>query len=409
MKVLFCPSHYVYDELSDGSEGHMTYSLVDRLAKKFPESLVITGYKNIAGSRDYKIAELLSKEQASDLSLLNSLRFNFLYSRAGNQAFKANDFNIYHHVLPFTIDTTFNLAPLLGKARKTPIVMGPIQPPLRYASDVQDDDINPSNVRDFSGKKGEVNPLHFIFPLLQPVLKVLSRQTLKKADRIIVINQFAKELLIKLGIREHRIKVIPIGINSQKFNPASFTSKANDTFELLVVAYLIKRKGVDLVIRGLKEIVKVKPSVRLRIVGNGPQLDSLKKLIDELELNQYVVFEGVVPYAKLTPYYQRAHIFVTMSRAETWGQACLDAMACGLPVISANNVGSAGIIKDNEFGYLIDQEDYHMFAEKTLLLLSRPDIIEKFAQRGRQEIEKVYDWDKVIIPQYLKIYQEIHQ
>jgi phosphatidylinositol alpha-1,6-mannosyltransferase len=95
-----------------------------------------------------------------------------------------------------------------------------------------------------------------------------------------------------------------------------------------------------------------------------------------------------------------------MSRFESWGQMYLEAMASSLPIISARNIGSESIIQD-DFGYLIPQEDYFALSERIISLLDNPDMIKMFGDRARLKAEKKYDWVKVIIPKYIEIYKNL--
>ena len=95
-----------------------------------------------------------------------------------------------------------------------------------------------------------------------------------------------------------------------------------------------------------------------------------------------------------------------MSRSERWGQVYIDAMACGLPIISSENLGANEIIKDTT-GYLVKQEDYKAMAQRVLDLIKTPKLINNLGMNARKQIENRYDWEKTIIPKYMKLYDEI--
>ena len=130
-------------------------------------------------------------------------------------------------------------------------------------------------------------------------------------------------------------------------------------------------------------------------------------MVKKLSLEDYVVFEGFIENSKIQQYYKKAHIFISMSRAESWGQMYLEAMACGLPIITTKNIGSDAIIKNGEFGYLIGQENTNDLAKKIIYLIENPEYIIAFGERAYQEVKRKYDWDNCIIPQYLDIHQKL--
>jgi len=116
---------------------------------------------------------------------------------------------------------------------------------------------------------------------------------------------------------------------------------------------------------------------------------------------------GFVNNEKINEYYQRAHIFVSMSRFESWEQMYIEAMACGLAAIVAKNIGSNSIIINNETGHLIEQGDYNSLSIKIIYLIRNKYILNKVSRSSRIYVGKNYDWDKVIIPRYLEIYKQL--
>lgn len=406
MKILFSPCHYVYDEVYGGSEPSWAFNIADRIASKNPESLVITGFKKIKNEKNYRIIELQKGENKLDISLGNALKFNWQYFLATKKYLKQENFDILHHVLPFGINNTYNLSVLLRKNKKVPFIIGPIQSPLSF----RDEDLNLSNIRSYSPirkNKVGIDLAKFFLKRIKFLPKLLSKATLDLADKIIVINQHTKDILSSSKIDSSKIEIIHPGIDIQKFKYVSHNQKDQNQMEILTVGYLIKRKGIELIIQALFEVIKTYPKTRLRIIGDGPQKENLKILVDNLSLKKNVLFEGFIPHDKIQECYRNSHIFVSMSRSESWGQMYLEAMACGLPVITTKNVGSNEIIDNGVTGYLIEQEDTRVLAEKILFLINNPRLMKKMGNNARKKIEKKYDWDKTIIPMYLDLYYSL--
>lgn len=303
---------------------------------------------------------------------------------------KKNQYNIAHHILPFSIGRTFN--PIFWGNKKYRKIIGPIQALNNEKLDL----------------KQKTNNYFNIFPkIFFSLAKKLSYHTLKQADKIIVINEYTKNTLIEKGINKNKIIIIPPGIDLPRSKNVFSEKKNEKIIEIITVSYLVKRKRIDLIIKAISEVVKVYKNVKLRIIGDGLQMEALKKITSQLNLNHYVIFEGFVLNNRIQKYYQQAHIFASMSQAESWGQMYLEAMAGGLPVITTKNIGSNEIIKDNKFGYLIPQEDYKELAQKIIYLINHRKLINQFGQNARKEIEKKYDWETIIIPQYLKVYKSV--
>lgn len=231
--------------------------------------------------------------------------------------------------------------------------------------------------------------------------------TLRRADKIIVINKITRDSLLGLNISKDKIKVINPGINSTKFPYFRFENKNDKKLKLICTSLLIERKKINLIIRAMRQIIDRKKNISLTIVGDGPQKNELIRLVNELQLSKNVFFVGYVPNVNLPKIYENHHIFVSMSSDESWGQMYLEAMSCGLPVVSSKNNGSSEIIKNDKNGVLIEADDYLMLAEKILILHDDKELLAAMSMRARKDIEEKYDWKNVIIPKYFTLYNNL--
>lgn len=405
MKILFSPCHYKYEENFEGSEPSLAFNIADRIASKNDGSVVVTGFKQLNDKKQYEIVELQKNKKTWDMSLVNAIIFNFKYYKETNKLIKNNRFDIIHHVLPFGLDSTFNLSLLLNKINGVPFIVGPVQAPQTFI----DSDSDASNrIRPVGLWKRLCVPLEVpIFLLPRVAAKYLSRMTLKKASCIIAMNNHAKKIILNLGIDGNRIKVIHPGIDTNKFLYNSYKKIESTSIELITVSYLLKRKGIELIIKALDIVAKNHRNIKLRIIGDGPQKANLKKLVHDLNLDGIVFFEGFVPNHNICEFYNKSDIYVSMSRSESFGHVYIEAMACGLPVITAENNGSREIVINNINGFLIPQEDYEALAEKIRYFINNPKLLESFGKNARMEMENNYDWDRCIIPKYLEIYKKL--
>lgn len=402
-RIILAPIHYVLDAQNSGSEFYWSYKIFEGISKvEGDRAWFIAG--GLRGIENTHVIDCgIFRPEELKLSLLNIYIFYFkIYFQIQKLRRSLGGDFILHHVLPFSIGSSFNVYALQSKQ---PFIIGPLQSPLT----VIDSDLDHKNARGF--KKSDKGVFDFfrslVFAIMKPFLNFLSSRTLMRADRIIAINAYTRDMLIKRGVKDGIITIIPPGIDIIKFQYFPYEEKRSSLVEFISVGYLLQRKGVDLIIRALLEVIKANDKVRLRIVGDGPQREFLEDLTKELNLSDYVIFEGFIPNNEIQTYYQKAHIFVSMSRSESWGQMYLEAMACGLPIISSKNVGSESIIQDGEFGYLVEQENVKSLTEKMLYLVEHQEKIASFGVKARQEVEDKYDWDKVIIPQYLELYNEM--
>jgi glycosyltransferase involved in cell wall biosynthesis len=398
MRVLFCPTHQIYDAENEGSEFAWAFNIADRIASRFPDSVVVTG-RTEAGARPYQIVSLTPDEWRFNASVAYAIKFNTRYTLATVRALRRGEFDLVHHVLPFGLDRTYNIAAAL-LARQTPFVIGPIQMPLA----VPDTDLDPTDVRSVSPPNASMDPL--LIRAAGPVLRVLCRWTLLRATRLVAVDGAARDELAARGVLTERISIIPPGVDSARFAFVPLEAKPPPPFRLLCVCHLVARKNVALVLHALVEIVRRVPQVELSIVGDGPQRTSLEVLADQLGIRSRVRFEGSVPHGRVREHYGQGHLFVNASRAEGFGTSCLEAMASGLPVVSTPAGGFVEAVRDGENGYIVQQEAAHELADRVTDLLQQPRLLEDFGRRARATAEHSFDWETVIVPRYLDVYAE---
>jgi glycosyltransferase involved in cell wall biosynthesis len=411
MNVLLAPAHYLLDEEKGGEYGWAFY-FVKFLAEQPVKLQIITGgfqSRSLASLANCRIYPLLKKGVV--LSPCRRLIFSLQCFLQARRIEGREPIDVVHHVLPFGLGQTFNLLAILRRFRKKPFVIGPIQSPQTYIEADKRIYIRSDFSREvISLSKFKLGIDKILLFLSAPLFRWLSRLTLERADKVIVINQVTKHLLMSV-VAADKIQVIPPGIDlvDGLWEYSPYEKKDFNQINILSVCYLVKRKGVDLVIRALATIVFTRKitNIKLLIAGDGPEQNYLRELVQQLSLDQFVSFLGFIPNKQMGDYYRRAHIFVSMSRSESWGQMYLEAMASGVPIITSVNNGSSSIIEDGASGYLIKQEDYLDLAEKIVRLVKERDLGRRFSARGRQIVEEQYDWRKCIIPQYIKIYEEL--
>ncbi len=406
-KILFSPCHYVYGD--EGSEVSWAYHIADRLAQRHSGSVVVTG-RSQASPRSYEVRELQPHKQGLDYSLANAVAFNWAYFRETGRQLRQRRFSIAHHVLPFGNGTTYNLSLLTGRTFGCPFVIGPVQHPLM----VRDTDLNAADVRNYRPQPTGVPLLERAAGAARPILRALSRRTLRRAARVIAVDQATAELLTSQGLSEQKIVIIPPGIDTARFRAPStqqtsvkLGGPSGRPIRLLTVAYLVRRKGIDLILRAVAEVVRQHPNLTLQIIGDGPQRASLEQRTAQLGLAGSVEFAGHIPNAELPARYREADAFVCMSQAEGFATVCLEAMASGLPILSARVGGFNDAVRDGQTGYLVDQGDYRALAKRIGELANEPHRLAEMGKHARRDAEMKYDWESAIIPQYEAVYHAV--
>ncbi|NLZ52854.1 MAG: glycosyltransferase family 4 protein [Thermoanaerobacteraceae bacterium] len=240
-----------------------------------------------------------------------------------------------------------------------------------------------------------------------PVKRLITRSISRLfTDRIIAISRAVKIGLIDSGVPADMITTIYNGIDLSKFADVKGTLRKElnlspDIPVVGIVARLVPEKGYEYAINAFYHVLKVFPSARLVIIGEGPLEESLKKMCTRLDIKDQVVFMG---YRRDVESLEADFdIFVLPSVSEGLGLALLEAMALGKPAVATETGGIPEIIKHKVNGFLVPPGNDKYLAEgiiealsdknyaKMLGIAAQKTVFEKFSSNTMIEnTEKVY-------------------
>ena len=198
-------------------------------------------------------------------------------------------------------------------------------------------------------------------------------------DLVITPTQVMKNYLKKIGVNK-TIKVVPFGIDFNKFRALEI--KKDETFTFLYVGRLNKEKNIDLLIERFYEFAKGK-NVKLKIIGDGPEKKNIKEFIKEKKLENKVEISGWKKREDLPLEYSSAHCFITLSDSETFGIVILEAMACGLPIIGANEAAIPELVRDGINGFLVDIKNKDSILDKMNQLYENQNLQIEFSKKSK--------------------------
>lgn len=238
------------------------------------------------------------------------------------------------------------------------------------------------------------------------IIHFLFRRAISDADLFFAISDFAKEQLHEVGVDEERVKVVHPGVDTDRFRPDIETAELEQEFGLedvsvlLTVSRLVERKGHDVVICALPQILEAHDDLVYLVVGDGPERSRLESLTEDVGVREHVRFIGNVEYEEVPAYYALSDVFVMPSKylqeehnSEGFGIVFIEANACGVPVIGGDNSGMRDAIIDGETGYLVDSEDVADVSEHIISLLDGSGRRKNMGKRGRERVESEFTWD----------------
>lgn len=198
---------------------------------------------------------------------------------------------------------------------------------------------------------------------------------------------------------DKRVEVIP---NSLTFYPERFSDCENK--KIISVGRLTHEKGYDILIDVWNIVAKKYSDWTLEIYGEGPERENLQNKINKLELEKSFLLKGTDK--NIQNRYIESSIYVMSSRSEAMPMVLLEAMSCGLPVVSFDSpCGPKDIIKENEDGFIIKFGDIGQMAEKIEELIVNKEKRKLFGANARYNIQR-FSQDK-IMNQWEKIYGEL--
>ena len=202
------------------------------------------------------------------------------------------------------------------------------------------------------------------------------------------------------------IRVVHLGTTPARFRPGIDPRAVRGRYGLdggpwlLTVARLDFHKGIDTVIRALPAIRAAVPGTRYAVAGIGSRRGALEALVAELGLGEAVRLLGFVPDQDLPALYNAADLFVLASRrhdllVEGFGISCVEASACGLPVIGSRSGGIPEAIREGETGLLVEPDDPAAVTAAAVRVLEDEALRRRLGAAGRAAVESYYNWDRV--------------
>jgi glycosyltransferase involved in cell wall biosynthesis len=213
-------------------------------------------------------------------------------------------------------------------------------------------------------------------------LKIQERNALIRASQIWTISRYSRDLACAANhLDQNQVKLLPCAIDGEKFTPGAKQPELVEKYGLtnaqvlLTVARLWSGdiyKGVDVTIRALPQIVQVFPEVKYLVIGRGDDQPRLAQLAQDLGVSDRVVFAGFVPTEQLMAHYRLADAYIMPSQ-EGFGIVYLEAMACGVPVLSGDDDGSADPLQDGKLGWRVPHRDPNAVATACIEMLTGND------------------------------------
>ncbi len=217
--------------------------------------------------------------------------------------------------------------------------------------------------------------------------RFIEKAAARLTNRNIAVSERTRKDLERLGAKG--IRVVQNGIDWPRIEKIRASEKQSD---LVYVGRLVEHKNVDLLLRAIGIVKRSVPDVRAVVIGDGPEMENLKALVSELELNKNVEFTGFLEnYDDALALLKSSKAFASPSSREGFGMAALEANACGLPIVTVNHrMNAVSDLVTKETG-IVCEPSGEALAEAIKQTLKEGEGM----RRQCMDLARRYDWEEI--------------
>jgi L-malate glycosyltransferase len=217
------------------------------------------------------------------------------------------------------------------------------------------------------------------------------RWAYRTAHAVVANSSAARAQLEVEGVRRHRLRLIPNGLDLARFTPRPPSAAIR---RVVTVANLRAEKGHDTILAAVPAVLAKHPDATFTFAGDGPRRDALETLARALGVSGRVRFLGECD--DVAPVLGASDLFVLPSRSEAFPNAVIEAMAAGLPVVASNVGGIPEVVRHGENGLLVPPDDHHALTEAVLGLMDRRDEAVALGAAARRDVARDYTIDRMV-------------
>ena len=250
------------------------------------------------------------------------------------------------------------------------------------------------------------DPSKSLSPHRTPLLSTTVRWMLKTADRIVAQSNDTRLNACKYYKINRQIDIIPLGIKKPGFEKMardSFDLKPDDTV-LCTIGRLVARKNIDDILTILSEI-KDRYRFKVLIIGEGPQRSHLQSLINDFGLEGIVRLLGNVSDEVKFQVLDLSDCYLSAASHEGFGLVFLEAMECGLPIVSYNRGGHNDFLVNGKTGFLVELGNKKIFREKLVELFANSELMKRISKYNKNLVKEFYIGG--CAQKYISLFQDV--
>lgn len=237
------------------------------------------------------------------------------------------------------------------------------------------------------------------------------RDLLQSTTFVLARSHSLQQRLLDLGCPPEKLRLNRTGIPLDQFPLVQRDAPQDGAWRLVQACRLIEKKGLDDAIRAFATLRQTFPKASFTIAGEGPLLEPLKALCNELGLGDAVSFAGFLKGPALCELYHRSHLFIHPSRLtedqnqEGIPNSMLEAMATGLPVIATQHGGIPEAVRADVTGFLTPERDVAALLQSLLRITTDPTVWQTMSAAAAADVREHFE-SKAQIAKLEAVYDE---
>jgi len=232
-------------------------------------------------------------------------------------------------------------------------------------------------------------------------LKDRRDKIMKNADMVIAVSDFMKDLAIKIGVQEEKIKTIYNSIDFIKESVSEEkvreikTKYGQNSKVIMTACRLTPWKGIDGIIRIIPKLKEKFGNVNFLILGEGEEKNDLINLARKLSVEDDVCFLGKIEHKEMLNYYKSADVFVLNTNYEGLSHTLLEVMKAGTPIVTTNIGGNPEVVENGENGFLVEYNNEDQLLKACEAIFIDMELQNKFIQNSKKKLEK-FKWENTV-------------
>ena len=232
----------------------------------------------------------------------------------------------------------------------------------------------------------------------------MQKKVAPKLKKIICVSKPSmQDTIQELQVKPEKLEVILNGIDVDTFKPDK-NMKIIENRIVTTASADIPLKGLRYLIDALPKVLEDFPKTHLIVIGKSPNESKIRKLIEDLDLNEKVIFKSNLSEEEIVGIYHTSQIAVIPSLYEGFGFGAGEAMACGTPLISTDSGGLKDVIGDS--AVRIQSGSVKDIEKEINNLFNDDERRRELSLKGRKRMEDLFDW-KISASNYVKVFEDI--